>query len=321
MPETWQRCPHCKVVSTTHMGDALRTTCPACQQPLSHHPQPFSLEKVESLPYLPRRTGHAAPYELLFAFLVIVAFTACYVCAAIFGIPPPSGVIGHSLGIVGFLMMLSTETLYTLRKRIPRFTLGQTSLWLRIHIFTGIVGPYLALLHTAGRFHGLAGVLMLLTVVMVVSGFIGRYLYTAVPRNLDGVELAGRELEAQIARADLELQALGVNLPAAVARAAAADAPEHGWTLLFGRAVLRWRHEWRLHRALRNLDAEDRAKAAPLERLLMERYRLQVQVHSLALARRLLALWHMAHVPLGIVVFTLAFIHIGGALYFASFLR
>ena len=44
--------------------------------------------------------------------------------------------------------------------------------WLEFHIFTGIVGPYLVLLHTSWKFNGLAGVVMLLTGVIVLSGFI-----------------------------------------------------------------------------------------------------------------------------------------------------
>jgi hypothetical protein len=37
--------------------------------------------------------------------------------------------------------------------------------------------------------------------------------------------------------------------------------------------------------------------------------------------RRLLSLWHLFHIPLGLVLFTLAFIHVGGALYYAAFLK
>ena len=58
-----------------------------------------------------------------------------------------------------------------------------------------------------------------------------------------------------------------------------------------------------------------------LKRLLAERFQLQLQIQSLAGARRLLALWHVFHIPLGVAVFTLAFIHIGATLYFATFLK
>jgi hypothetical protein len=76
-----------------------------------------------------------------------------------------------------------------------------------------------------------------------------------------------------------------------------------------------------LRRALRELSATGPAQAAKLERLLLERYRLLMQVQSLAVTRQLLALWHLAHVPLGVVLFTLAFVHVGGALYYATRLK
>jgi hypothetical protein len=217
--------------------------------------------------------------------------------------------------------MLSTETLYTLRKRTERFARGPTSTWLQVHVFTGIVGPYLVLLHSAGKFHGLAGVLAGLTVVMVLSGFVGRYIYTAVPRSLEGIEVTDRELAAQIADADRQLRALGASVREVKALTAASRLPHRGWALVVARPWIRWRQRRRLRRAVQDLGPAVRPKAARLQQLLEERARLQMQMHSLAAARRLLALWHFLHVPLGGVVFTLAFVHIGAALYYATFLK
>ena len=42
---------------------------------------------------------------------------------------------------------------------------------------------------------------------------------------------------------------------------------------------------------------------------------------AVANARRLLATWHTVHIPLGVVMFTVAFVHIAAALYFATFLH
>jgi hypothetical protein len=258
-------------------------------------------------------------WELLSALAAIVVLTVWYVLQAREGIPRASSLLGHGLGVAGLLLMLSTEFLYSLRKRLRGFNLGRTSTWLRVHIFTGIVGPYLVLLHTAGNFNGLAGILALGTVLMVASGFIGRYIYTAVPRTLDGAEVAVRELEDQIARDDRQLQALGLGRLEPKALAVAMAAPPRGWRLVLARPWLAWRQRRRLHRALRSLKTVGPAQAAQLDGLLTERYRLQVQMHSLAVTRRLLALWHVFHIPLGAVVFTLAFLHVAGALYYATF--
>jgi hypothetical protein len=254
------------------------------------------------------------PYELWIALLAIGLVTVLYVVVSRDGVPRPSGFVGHSLGIFGFLLMCATETLYSVRKRIHGLALGKMSTWLQVHIFTGILGPYLVLLHTGGKFHGLAGILTALTLAMVVSGFIGRYLYTAVPRTFDGMEVALGELENQIARTDCELQALGVGPNAS-------PVAQSGWMLVLGRVWLSSRERRRYRRALRRLDASARPHAARLERLLAERYRLQMQIGSLAAARQLMALWHVAHIPLGVIVFAFALIHIAAALYYGTLIR
>jgi len=260
------------------------------------------------------------PYELLFALATVLLVAGWYAWLARNGLPRPSGRIGHGLGVVGFALMLCTETLYSLRKRLHGVHFGPMSAWLRWHVYTGIVGPYLVLLHGAGKFHGLAGVLTVLVLVMVGSGFVGRDIYTAVPRTLDGVAAAADELEGRIAAADRELRSLGLDRMAAAALALAGEAPP-GWLAVLARPWLRWRWRRRLRRALRQLSGKDRARAARLERLLAERYRVQAQVRSLAAVRRLLAVWHALHVPLGAVVFTLAFLHVGGALWYATLLK
>ncbi|MCJ7623032.1 MAG: hypothetical protein MUO76_05990, partial [Anaerolineaceae bacterium] len=139
-------------------------------------------------------------YELLWAFLAIILITILYLIVAIlFGsFPAAQSFFGHSLGVVGLLLMLMTETLYTLRKRSRSARWGQMSHWLQFHIFTGLVGPYLALLHTSWKFNGLAGVVVLFTLVVVISGFIGRYIYTAIPRTADGNEITDNQLGMQM---------------------------------------------------------------------------------------------------------------------------
>jgi hypothetical protein len=131
--------------------------------------------------------------ELWTAFLFMMLITGLYLAVVVLTqeIPPASEFFGHSIGIVGFTLMLMTETLYSLRKRSRSVRWGRMSTWLQFHIFTGLVGPYMVLLHTSWKFNGLAGVTTLLTVVIVVSGFIGRYIFTLVPRTLDGLEIEG----------------------------------------------------------------------------------------------------------------------------------
>jgi len=194
-------------------------------------------------------------------------------------IPAASGFFGHMVGVVGFILMVMTELLYSMRKRSRTARWGKMSDWLEFHIFTGLVGPFMVLLHSSWKFHGLAGAVMLMTLVVVVSGFIGRYIYTAVPRTADGVEVQTGELEAAIKEMNGEVQRM--------------EGEKEG-----GEGV------------------EER-----LGKLKKDRERLQQEVGRLARMRQMLAIWHTLHIPLGMALFTAAFIHIGAAIYYATLLH
>jgi hypothetical protein len=266
--------------------------------------------------------------ELWLSFIAIVFVTFTYLFMVVWqgDVPRAREFYGHSIGILGFVMMLMTETLYSLRKRSRSARWGRMADWLQFHIFTGIVGPYLVLLHTSWKFNGLAGVVMLLTVVVVGSGFLGRYIYTAVPRTADGVEVEARQLEEQIAEADTALQSW-FNAPESALRDLArnfssAPAGSAGQlSLVVGRGILDWNYQlnWWLER--RRLDGRQRAKARQLEKLVSRRRALEIQLASLTVARRMLALWHAIHIPLGMVLFSAAIIHIVAAVYYATLLR
>lgn len=74
-------------------------------------------------------------------------------------------------------------------------------MWLQFHIYTGLVGPFMVLLHTSWKFNGLAGASTLLTFIIVVSGFVGRYIYTRIPRTIDGMEIQGALPQEALKRA------------------------------------------------------------------------------------------------------------------------
>jgi hypothetical protein len=223
--------------------------------------------------------------------------------------------------------MLATETLYSLRKRARGRTFGRLSSWLQWHIVTGIVGSYMVLLHTAWQFNGLAGVVTLLTAVVAGSGFVGRYLYTAIPRTVDGAELTLAELESQLTAGASRLEIL------ARSRAAPGDdsarlrlppltaTPGGALASVLVRPLIGWRDQAALHRALAELGSQDQATADELRRLIVERHRLLRQIERLATARRLLSLWHTVHIPLGVALFVLAFVHVGAAIYYATLLH
>ncbi len=266
--------------------------------------------------------------ELWLSFYAIIGLSLFYllVVVSLGSIPAASEFFGHSLGILGFILMIATETLYTLRKRSRSARWGRMSAWLQFHIFTGLVGPYMVLLHTSWKFNGLAGIVMLFTLIIVISGFIGRYIYTAVPRSADGIEIEAHELARQIEAADAELQRwLGMNPEAIQALSRRFDTQPQ---LTSNRIVLvlgRFSHELgirlRWWGEKRRMGARERAQARELERLLRRKRTLQRQITSLAMARRLLGIWHTVHIPIGMVLFTAACVHIVAAVYYATLLR
>jgi hypothetical protein len=260
--------------------------------------------------------------ELLYALLAIVFTTILYLfMVAIYRQTPPAfGFYGHSMGILGFALMLMTEILYTIRKRVNNARWGRMSTWLEFHIFTGLVGPYLVLLHTSWQFNGLAGVLSLFTLLIVISGFIGRYIYTAVPRTSDGVELSLAELEEQIRQVE---DTLAHVMPQSEIKTTPLGSRSlvSPTGLVIGRLGIELQNSLANLRAQRGLRPAVRQHAQELQKLINQRDRLRRQVASMATARRLLSIWHAIHGPLGLTLFAMAFVHVIGAIYYASLLK
>jgi hypothetical protein len=262
--------------------------------------------------------------ELEWSFIAILLVAALYMAYEFLGTPGGSDPIGHVLGIVGMTMMLMTETLYTFRKRFRWFQVGRLRAWLSFHIFTGLVGPALVLVHSAFEFNGLAGLSMFFTVIVVASGFVGRYLYTAIPRSRAGAELTLTEVTAQEAEVQLQIDRLTAQRSTRVDAILRADAAHQADTQqstigsVLGRGWRDWRYRRDVNQQLRQLDRTDRHAAQELTRVLRRRRELERQISTLQAAHRLMSAWHTVHVPLGVTLFLSAFLHVVGTLYFGA---
>lgn len=265
--------------------------------------------------------------ELLLSLVAGFVIVALYLAVALSGVPAASSPVGHWMGVVGFILMLGAETLYSWRKQQRGPARGRMSTWLEGHVFMGLIGPLLVLLHSAWRLGGLAGWTLFLTVLMVVSGFVCRYVYTALPRTVDGAELTGQELAAQLAGANTQLQAWALGHPRSLipfsdrVTSPIQTSVEDDLVALIARGLLHWRYQQQLRRELRSLSPEERAAMGNIAELLDRRYRLETQARSLAVARRMLILSRAVHIVLGVVLFLFAFIHIGAALYYVTLAR
>lgn len=89
---------------------------------------------------------------------------------------------GHIIGITGSVLMLMT-LIYPYRKRIQGKKGRQNPL--NPHIYYGLVGPILVVLHSGGELGSLIGKLLFLSMFIVVfSGIAGKFLFKRVNRTL-----------------------------------------------------------------------------------------------------------------------------------------
>jgi hypothetical protein len=110
----------------------------------------------------------------------------------------PAGSVGQTLGIAGLAMMI-VPVAYAARKRWFRTPLaGSMRLWINLHIFAGIVGPVLITFHTAFKFNGIISLAYWSMVAVVLSGFVGRYLYVRIPRTIRGTEVNRGAIERRL---------------------------------------------------------------------------------------------------------------------------
>lgn len=101
-----------------------------------------------------------------------------------FRILGPGEGVGHGYGIVGTALIL-TNLLYLVRRRLARWPLGSVRVWLDMHVVTGLVGGVLIVFHSAFQLRTpIASLTSVSLLIVVLTGVIGRYLYTLSP-NFD----------------------------------------------------------------------------------------------------------------------------------------
>jgi hypothetical protein len=107
----------------------------------------------------------------------------------------PSGAIGVNLGMFGVLMFFIIF-LYPLRKRWGWLgKQGNSRHWLDFHVILGTAAPLVIALHSSFKFGGIAGMAFWIMTAVTLSGFIGRYLYSQIPRSLNAAELSMKEIQ------------------------------------------------------------------------------------------------------------------------------
>jgi hypothetical protein len=107
-------------------------------------------------------------------------------------------------GYVGTALM-AISAIYPFMRRLRGFRyVASNTMWFDFHMMAGVIGPMFILLHSALKLDNWVSAAFWCMVIVVISGVIGRYLYTQVPDLLNGREL--EELEHERAMGQLRQQ-------------------------------------------------------------------------------------------------------------------
>jgi len=227
------------------------------------------------------------------------------------------GSVGHKLGVAGSSMMV-LMLLYSVRKRVGVLRrLGPLGRWLDIHIFLGIFGPLLVVLHSTFKVQGLVALSFWSMVIVASSGVLGRYLYLQIPRTRAGEERALVELEAEDRELSGQLRTRFRLDEAQIARLDGLVAIPARVGLLGGFVRL-VTDDMRLRSGLRAFARSCRSVPAPVFRDFERVLRQKAQVHRRILlwdrVHELFHYWHVLHKPFAVVMYLFMIVHVAVAL-------
>jgi hypothetical protein len=227
------------------------------------------------------------------------------------------GSVGHKLGVVGSSMMV-LMLLYSVRKRVGALRrLGALGRWLDVHIFLGIFGPLLVVLHSTFKVQGLVALSFWSMVIVASSGVLGRFLYMQIPRTRAGEERALVELEAEDRELSGQLRTRFRLDEAQVARLDALVAIPTRVGLLGGfvRLVV---DDLRLRSALRGFAKGCRSVPAPVfrdfERVVLQKAQVHRRILLWDRVHELFHYWHVLHKPFAVVMYLFMIVHVAVAL-------
>jgi thioredoxin reductase/Pyruvate/2-oxoacid:ferredoxin oxidoreductase delta subunit len=228
-----------------------------------------------------------------------------------------AGPWGHGVGIAATLFMLS-NFLYAARKRWKRLSaLGSIRGWLGFHVFVGLMSPMVIAFHAAFQSNNLLASSTAGSLAIVVgTGLVGRFIYSAVPSDggkaLELSELLGRferlrDAQAQrLARAGAAAQALLTRATSPVRAGSMAllfvAMPLEALTLRLRLVLLRRRFA-------------TRPEYLEFRRAVVALARIRWQVRFYASLKRLLRGWRAFHASLAIFLVLAIVAHIAVSLY------
>lgn len=237
----------------------------------------------------------------------------------------PTGLIGHGLGIMGTLLIITGVSTYSIRKRIRRFQrIGKLQSWLRLHIFVCTLGAAWVILHTSFKLSGLVAISFWSMVLVVASGIFGRYIYARIPKTAEGSFWNLDQLQQERAILNRQLErAAGLNfrdLREAGFEIHTGDRPSLGRAMAlafqYDFQFLTWRSHWKSLVGSQSLSSEQEAEVAEIVKRLVGNGRQQSIIQPF---QRLFTYWQVFHVPMTAVMFIILAVHVVVALLFGYF--
>ena len=250
--------------------------------------------------------------ELFLAIGLIVMMAALFVLGRIYWderyYVPEEG-LGYWLGLVGGVMML-LAMVYGLFKHVSALrSLGWMKRWLSLHIFFGIVGPILVLIHSTFRLGSTNAAVALISMLLVfLSGVMGRFLYSKIHYGLGGSKAKLADVQSSLVTAGKRIKSRRLDSFSASVMTHPNNFLGAWWDLM----IFGWRSRWLvfvlrrdMRRHLKSMAKREGWSAAELYRQ-RKAFRQQLRAYMFTLRKvalfsvyeRFFSFWRHAHVPL-----------------------
>lgn len=203
---------------------------------------------------------------------------------------------GSTLMLVPLAYMV-VKRIKPLKRRVTKHVSMRTLLaW---HIYAGVLGPILVLIHTGHKFESVLGIaLTAMVLIVVVSGFVGRYLMSKINREI-------KEKRAMLAEANAQYESALQALRDRPEEAALTRPFQHVLARLFLRADTGG-----------GSGSETMPVGIRAVRLAESVADLEYAVRTHQAFKRAFAKWLKLHIALSMVLYVLLGLHIWSAIYF-----
>jgi hypothetical protein len=234
----------------------------------------------------------------------------------------PSGIVGHGMGILGSLFMITGIVTYMARKRYRLLSrMGLLKHWLEVHIFLCTLGPILILFHTTFKFGGLVAISFWSMVAVFLSGVIGRFIYIQIPRSIEGRELSLNEVRgmkndvAGILKNSYNLDDESYNIIAESIK----KKIELYHRNPFVRYIRKHTDDSKSIKLIKDVLKRNKlpkAEQKKILKLVVEDIKLNRKIERLDTMQSLFKYWHVAHLPFALVMLIIMTVHVAVTIVF-----